>query len=219
MNDLILRLAEQLYNFQRIDNELEKSDLLLVPCSNDLKLVDYIYELFKDGYAKNVLFSWWVAHVWDFLDTWWHKPEAEVFYERAIKLGIPSWNIYLEKFAKNTGENFNFSQKVIEKNNLDFESIIVVQKPFMQMRCYATFMKVWNLKYKRVYFTWPQKSFIEYLEQYPKKQELVNILVWDLQRLIEYPNQWFQVHVDIPEEILDAYKKLIEYGFNKHLIK
>ena len=45
------------------------------------------------------------------------KTEAEKFAEIAIKKGVPRENIYLEKESTNTGDNFRFSKKLIEKDS------------------------------------------------------------------------------------------------------
>lgn len=41
----------------------------------------------------------------------------------------------------------------------------------------------------------------------------------DLQRIKLYPARGFQIHQDIPVEVWDAYEKLIDAGFNEHMVK
>ncbi len=44
-------------------------------------------------------------------------------------------------------------------------------------------------------------------------------MVGDLQRIKLYPAKGFQVYQEIPPEIWNAYERLIQLGFDKHLVK
>jgi hypothetical protein len=50
-------------------------------------------------------------------------------------------------------------------------------------------------------------------------EKVINIMVGDLQRIKIYPEKGFQVYQEIPEEVWDAYERLVILGFDKHLIK
>ncbi len=43
-------------------------------------------------------------------------------------------------------------------------------------------------------------------------------MVGDLERIREYPKLGFQVEQDIPEEVWQAFERLIEAGYDKHLL-
>ncbi len=43
-------------------------------------------------------------------------------------------------------------------------------------------------------------------------------MVGDLQRIKEYPKLGFQIVQEIPDEVWNAYEKLVAAGYNKHLI-
>ena len=49
----------------------------------------------------------------------------------------------MENKATNTGENIANSRALLAANGITPASLIVVQKPFMERRSYATFMKQW----------------------------------------------------------------------------
>lgn len=74
------------------------------------------------------------------------KPEAEVFADVAMKLGVPEEVILIENKSTNTGENVIFSKRLLQEKGLDFNSFILVQKPYMERRTYATFKKRWSEK-------------------------------------------------------------------------
>ena len=41
----------------------------------------------------------------------------------------------------------------------------------------------------------------------------------DLQRIREYPAKGFQIHQDIPDNVWQAFERLVALGFDGHLIK
>ena len=44
-------------------------------------------------------------------------------------------------------------------------------------------------------------------------------MVGDLQRIQVYPEKGFQIFQEIPDEVLEAYQKLVKLGYTKHLLK
>jgi hypothetical protein len=44
-------------------------------------------------------------------------------------------------------------------------------------------------------------------------------MVGDLQRIKFYPALGFQIEQEIPDEVWQAYEKLVELGYDQHLIK
>ena len=67
--------------------------------------------------------------------------------------------------------------------------------------------------------TSPQISFDNYPTDDIPLEKVINIMTGDLQRIKLYPAKGFQVYQEIPPEVWDAYEKLIDAGFNEHLIK
>ena len=80
--------------------------------------------------------------------------------------------------------------------------IILVQKPYMLRRAYATFKKVWPEK--DVIVTAPQLSFEEYPNNFFSKDEVINIMVGDTQRINVYPHKGYQIEQEIPEDVWNA---------------
>ncbi len=147
----------------------------------------------------------------------WTEKEADKFAAIAIEKGVPTKAILIENKSTNTGENILFTQKLLEEKGLDPQSFIVVQKPYMERRSYATFKKHWPDK--KLLVTSPQISFEEYPTDEILIEKVINIMVGDLQRIKIYPEKGFQIYQDIPDEILDAYERLVTLGFDKHLVK
>ncbi len=99
-------------------------------------------------------------------------------------------------------------------------SFILVQKPYMERRTFATFNKVWPGKSVRV--TSPRLSLDDYLARYSHESmspdEVISIMVGDLQRIREYPARGFQIPQEIPPDVWDAYTELVSAGYDRHLL-
>ena len=77
---------------------------------------------------------------------------------------MPREHILIENRSTNTGENVLFTQQLLADRGLDPQTFILVQKPYMERRSFATFMKLWPEK--RAIVTSPQVSLDEYLQKY-----------------------------------------------------
>lgn len=132
-------------------------------------------------------------------------------------MGVPKKKVLIENKSTNTGENILFTQKLLKEKKLDPQTFIVVQKPYMERRTYATFKKVWPEK--EIIVTSPQISFEDYPNEKISKEDVINIMVGDLQRIKLYPKKGFQIPQKIPSSVWAAYEQLVELGYTKHIIK
>ena len=118
-------------------------------------------------------------------------------------MGVPRQDILIENRSTNTGENVLFTRQLLAERQLDPARFIVVQKPYMERRSYATFRKVWPEK--DVLVTSPRVSLDEYLGKYSNEalttDDVISIMVGDLQRIKLYPAKGFQIHQDIPDDV------------------
>jgi uncharacterized SAM-binding protein YcdF (DUF218 family) len=206
-------LAKVIWNYHHVNHELKKADCIFVLCSMDTRVAERAAELYKQGYAPYVLFSGGSGKLTEHV---FSKPEAEVFADVAIKLGVPPEAILLENKSTNTGENVSFSRELLKQKGLNFNTFILVQKPYMERRTYATFNKVWPEK--EFVVTSPQLLYEEYMKDPEFKELTINVMVGDLQRIKEYPAKGFQIPQDIPGEVWSAFEKLVNEGYTKHLI-
>jgi len=209
--------ARIIWDYMQLHQPLVHADAMLVLCTHDTRLADYAAQLYKEGFAEWVIFSGGMGELTKNLFT---KPEAEVFAEIAISSGIPKNKIIIEPDSSNTGENIRFTHALLEKIELKFRSLILVQKPYMERRTYATFKKQWPESSTKITVTSPRLSFDEYFEGGPIDRELaLNVMVGDMQRIREYPKRGFQIEQDIPESVWTAYEFLVQNGYSKHLIR
>jgi uncharacterized SAM-binding protein YcdF (DUF218 family) len=213
----INRLARKIWDYHHVKHTLEKADCIVVLGSHDVRVAEYGAKLFLEGWAPIIIFSGGVAHEDDLLKTSWDISEAEVFANRAKEMGVPEEKIIIENKATNCGENILFTKKILEEKNLNPEKIILVQKPYMERRSYATFKRYWPDK--KVIVTSPPFDFDEYPTEEITIENIIHIMVGDLQRIKIYSEKGFQISQDIPDDVLSAYERLIKIGFTKHLIE
>jgi uncharacterized SAM-binding protein YcdF (DUF218 family) len=210
----ILSLAKTLWHYHQMNHVLTKSDCILALGSHDLRVAERVAELYHQGWAPLVIMS---GGLGNFTQEIWTESEADKFAKIAIEKGVPPEAILIENKSTNTGENILFTQKLLTENQLNPQSFIVVQKPYMERRSYATFKKHWPDKNLSV--TSPQISFETYPTDEIPLERVIHIMVGDLQRIKYYPEKGFQIYQEIPPEIWEAYEKLIAAGFDKHLMK
>ena len=195
-------------------HELRNADSIFALCSNDLRVAERAVDVFEQGYAPYLIFSGGVGVLTKDI---FNKPEAEVFADVARKRGVPEDKILIENKSTNTGENVDFTRKLLEDRGLSMQSFILVQKPYMERRTYATFKKRWPEPDFIV--TSPQISFEDYPTEQLPKELVINIMVGDLQRIHIYPAKGFQIPQEILIEVWSAYEKLVEAGYTNHLMK
>ena len=114
-------------------------------------------------------------------------------------------------------ENILFTQELLIEKGLNPQNFIVVQKPYMERRSYATFKQHWPGK--NLLVTSPQIPCDKYATDDIPLDRVINIMIGDLQRIHLYPAKGFQVYQEIPPGIWHAYERLIQLGFDKHLVK
>jgi len=217
MEDRIRELVERIWQYHQMHHQLSTADAILVLCSQDLPVADTAAQLFLDGWAPLLIFSGGLGSITKRL---WREPEADQFARAAIRMGVPPESILIENRSTNTGENILLTKQLLAEKRIDPRTFIVVQKPYMERRSYATFKKLWPEK--DVIVTSPQVTLDQYLGMYSNdalsKEDVISIMVGDLQRIRLYPGKGFQIHQDIPDDVWDAYNELVKAGYDTHLV-
>ena len=207
-------LAKKIWDYHHINQPLKKSDCILVLGSHDLRVAEYSAKLYLQGWAPILIFSGGFGRLTKDV---WKNSEADRFATIAKKMGVPKKAILIENKSTNTGENILFTQKLLKEKNFDPQTFIVVQKPYMERRSYATFKKNWPNK--KFIVTSPQIPFDNYYNTKIPIEKVINIMIGDLQRIKIYPKKGFQIFQKIPNDVWQAYKQLIELGYDEDLIK
>lgn len=201
-----------LWNYMKMNQQLKKADCIIGLGSVDTNVANVASELYLQGYADKVFFSGGLGKITNKI---WNETEAEKFAKIAIKKGVPKEKIYIEKESTNTGDNFRFTKRMIEELQLDIKSCIVVCKPYDEKRAYASFKKI--MPEFEVIITSENISCEEYYRK--NGTEWINVLVGDIQRMkLFYEKDW-QVKMDIPKYVWDAYEVLVKKGYDKFVFK
>ncbi len=216
--DLFIRpLVEKLWNYHQLNHPLTPAEAILVLCSHDTRVAEHAAGLYLARWAPLLIFSGGHGAITKRL---WTEPEANRFARIATAMGVPEDRILIENRSTNTGENVLFTKQLRATRGVDPGSFIVVQKPYMERRSYATFKKVWPEP--ALVVTSPRVTLDEYLAAYSNdaltKDEVISIMVGDLQRIRVYPDKGFQIHQDVPDDVWDAYEQLVQAGYDTRLV-
>jgi uncharacterized SAM-binding protein YcdF (DUF218 family) len=217
MNARARELALKLWDYHQLHHELSPADAIMVLCSYDLAVAERGAQVFLEGWAPLLIFSGGLGAITKHL---WSVPEADQFAGIAVRMGVPPGKIVIENRSTNTGENVRFTRELLAGEGLDPAKFILVQKPYMERRAFATFMKVWPGK--DLVVTSPRVSFDEYLARFSNDaltpDEVVSIMVGDLQRIRLYPEKGFQIEQPIPDDVWSAFEELVRAGYDQHLV-
>ncbi|MDK0524035.1 YdcF family protein [Streptomyces sp. ML-6] len=131
-------------------------------------------------------------------------------------LGVPAEAILLEPNAGNTGQNITLSREVLTGAGIHPSTVLLVSKPYMERRSFATARKLWPDV--EILCASEPLEFDDYLKSIGDEKLVLDMLVGDLQRVIEYPKLGFATEQEVPEDVHAAYESLIADGFTSRLI-
>ncbi len=206
-------LIQIVWDYQLMHQELCKADALVVLGNHDVQVAEYAAKLYLDGWAPLLVFSGGSGRSTE----QWQKTEAEIFTNAAVRLGVPAEKILLERKAANTGENILFTKALLEEKRIEVRQIIVVQKPYMERRSYATCKKLWPEV--DVVVTSPPIACKDYAPAGVSRDQWVSIMVGDLQRIKLYAEKGFMIPQEIPADVWAAYEELVARGYDAHVLK
>ncbi|MGH0141307.1 UNVERIFIED_CONTAM: hypothetical protein FKN15_073694 [Acipenser sinensis] len=150
-----------------------QSDVIIGLGCHDIRVAERSASLFLEGWASWLLFTGYLGNQTAGV---WQRPEAEIFTDVAVKMGVPRDRILLETGATNTGENIRFSYQILMEQSIPACRVILVQQPFMERRVYATFLQQWPAENTQAIVTSPALQ----LQGFPNHQ------VGSMQDLIGY---------------------------------
>ncbi|HYE87813.1 MAG TPA: YdcF family protein [Vicinamibacterales bacterium] len=217
MTDRVRALARTLWDYHHVGHELSLADAIVVLCSHDMAVAERGARLLLEGWAPLLIYSGGLGTITKQL---WTQAEADRFAAVAVSLGVPRERILIENRSTNTGENVTFTKQLLAERGIDPRKFIVVQKPYMERRAYATFRSRWPEK--DVIVTSPQISFDDYLAHYSHESlspdDVVAIMVGDLQRIKVYGERGWQIPQEIPGAVWQAYLELVAAGYDSRLV-
>jgi uncharacterized SAM-binding protein YcdF (DUF218 family) len=203
-----------LWKYMHLAHKLRQVDAMLVMGSSDIGVAQRASEVFHAGYVRGVVCTgglWKVT--WDMLET----TEAELFAAYMIEHDVPKDAIVLEPESTNSGDNILFWMRVLQESWYTTDTIIIVTKPYMQRRAYATAKAIFPDHEFLV--TSQVASFDTYVVSWVSQEQIINLLVGDFQRIVDYPKKWFQIEQIRTDKQQEAFDYLVKAGYTKYLLK
>lgn len=211
---------------------LKQVDLMMVLGSDLPEVLRIACEMYHKGVSKKIMFCGGKGHSTErlkrkaaaILNTDMKslpESEAEIYAELAIKkYGISNDDIVLEKNSTNTAENIKFAMDVLQKRKISFQSIILLQDPVLQYRSYISAKEY--LKKDVILISYApfipkiteEGSLMPDYQYLWEKERFFELLMGEIWRLRDDENGYgprgkgYFGHVDIPEQIEEAYELL-----------
>jgi uncharacterized SAM-binding protein YcdF (DUF218 family) len=206
-------LAECLWDYLRLEQKLQPADCIIVMGSQDLGAVPRAVELLQQGVSDLAVFSGGYGKI---TQQMWTKTEAETFAQLALNLGMPARQILLETQSSNCGENLMFSMQLLMDKGIKPKRVILVCKPYLERRALATFKQ--HFPKISVKVTSLQISYRDYMASVIDQEQVIQLMVGDLQRIMLYPAKGWQIPQTVPESVLLAFHTLVSLGFTQQLL-
>jgi uncharacterized SAM-binding protein YcdF (DUF218 family) len=211
--ETILRDARLIWDYHHVHHTLAPAEAIIVLGSHDTRVAERGAEVFLAGWAPLIVFS---GNLGALTTEIWTRPEAEIFAEAAEAKGVPRDRMLLEPRATHTGENVSFSRELLAARGIHPRRVIAVQKPYMERRTLATFGQRWPEV--EVLVTSPQISFDDYPRPDITRDDVINIMLGDLQRLTVYGQKGWSARQEIPAEVQAAFERLVKAGYTRRLL-
>jgi uncharacterized SAM-binding protein YcdF (DUF218 family) len=208
------RLARLIWDYHQMRHQVRPADVAIGLGSHDLGVAAFSAELYRAGLFPTLVFTGGNSPT---TIARFPRGEAVHFREHAVELGVPDSAILLEPTAVNTGQNITFSREVLAAAAIVPSTVLLVSKPYMQRRCFATAGKLWP-EIEVICASEPLE-FDDYLKSIGDDKLVIDMLVGDLQRVIEYPKIGFAIEQDCPEDVHAAYESLINDGFTSRILE
>ncbi|GAA3126274.1 uncharacterized SAM-binding protein YcdF (DUF218 family) [Kribbella aluminosa] len=205
--------ARTIWDYHLMHHELEPTDVGIGLGSHDLGVATFAAKLYHEQLFPMIVFTGASSRT---TAARFPRGEAVHYREHAIELGVPSAAIRIEPRATNTGENLTLTRDLLAAADTQASTVLLISKPYMERRAYATCRKVWP-DVRAICASEPI-SFNDYLASIGDTKLVLDMLVGDLQRVIEYPALGFAIDQDIPDEVDTAYHRLISAGYTSRLM-
>lgn len=212
-------------------------DVILVLGSATPIVAIKAYELFLNHQADHFMIAGGIGHTTDILlkhvnqilnDDLSHKSEAFILKKLIQEVFYDYHPILLEEKSTHCGENIQNAIHLLEEKKISHHSILLCHDPLMQRRIDATARKYApDLEFDNFCAFIPKVKVENYNIFYENqlwglwpKDRYISLLLGEMKRLIDNQDGYgpqgrgFIEHIDIDEDIVKSYQRLLEiYGF------
>ncbi|WP_344946054.1 YdcF family protein [Sphaerisporangium flaviroseum] len=206
--------AKLIWEYHQMHHHVRPVDAAIGLGSHDLGVAAFAAELYIAGLFPVLVFTGGNSPT---TAARFPRGEAVHFRQHALELGVPDSAIMLEPSASNTGQNITFSREVLASAGVNPTTVLLISKPYMERRSFATARKLWPEV--QVICASEPLEFDDYLKSIGDDMLVLDMLVGDLQRVIEYSKLGFAIAQDVPEDVHAAYESLLAAGFTSRLLK
>lgn len=208
------RRAELIWDYHLMRHDLVPVDVAIGLGSHDLGVAEASADLYRAGLFPVLVFTGGNSPT---TRARFPRGEAVHFREHALDLGVPDSAILVEPNAANTGQNITLTRSLLAASGITPKTVLLVSKPYMERRSFATARKLWPEV--EVLCASEPLELDDYLKSIGDEKLVLDMLVGDLQRVIEYPKLGFAIAQDVPEDVYDAYESLMRDGFTSRVIR
>ena len=187
-------LAQILWDFHKLIKQPSKVDVIIGLNSYDIQTAVHCAELYYKKVAdKNGILV---------------KNEINLFVLKAIELGVPKDSIIIEPFSNNIAQNIDFSLNILP----EISSAVIVTKPNALRIALTIATDRNNLNW---FTSCIDRGLFEPITFQHTFEDLLNEMVGDTQKFIEYKFSGVEKTQNLPQKVLKAFNRLRELGFDK----
>lgn len=207
------RDAQVIWDYHRLDHELRPCPAGIALGSNDVGVATHAARLYHQGLFPVLVLTGANSPT---TITRFPRGEAIHYREHILDLGVPEQAILVEPTAANTGQNIDRSRAVLRGAGVQVDSVLLISKPYMQRRAYATCRRLWPDV--TPICTAELVDMTDYVHRLGDTRLVIEHLVGDLQRIADYPARGFAIAQPIPDRVMAAYQRLVQAGFTSRLL-
>jgi uncharacterized SAM-binding protein YcdF (DUF218 family) len=207
-------LAQVLWDYHYLDLGLQPVDFVLALGSHDQRVATASAKYILDGIANLLVTTGGYGKVTRHI---WGTTEGVKFAEIARGLGVPEEKILVEDTATNTGENVTRVRDLLAREKIPVRSGLLVTKPYMRRRAFATASKQWPEV--RWFVSSPNFLMKDYPDKEVPEERMIELMVGDLQRIKLYADNGLQIPQEIPNHVWQAYEELVKRKFDRFVIR
>jgi uncharacterized SAM-binding protein YcdF (DUF218 family) len=196
------RAMEELFQFLAIEDELRNADIIIGFGVFDMRVPEHCARLHLEKYAPRILFTGGHGTGSGPLQ----EPEALVFRDRALALGVKPSDIIIESTSTNTLENVLFSIRTLDGLGLKCKSSIIVAQPHRQRRVWLTCRR-WMTDITLINHHPPAKPETE-AERFGSAKKLQESMRGEIERIMKYGLKGDIEADEVPAGIVDVLRNI-----------
>ncbi|WP_244894235.1 YdcF family protein [Planobispora rosea] len=202
-----------LWAYHQMGHQIRPVDVGIGLGSHDLGVATYAAQLWRQGTFPLIVFTGANAPT---TKARFPRGEAVHYREHARSLGVPDEAILIETEATNTAENLTLTRALLAERGITPRSVMLISRPYQQRRAYATCRKIWP-EVEVICGSLPL-ALDDYVASIGDVDRVVNMLVGDTQRIELYAQKGFAISQPMPEEVREAYQRLVARGYTTRLV-